>query len=148
MDVKNTKTRRLINKIKIDEESYNSLLDMLNASDEDAIVALTAINNLDAKKNLLQTLFLRKNANCKKELWNEYAKKVLKCHDSYTDVTLKFITYSELFNAIKKNEYHSQEDKEFDIMFYSKRLQDFVNRSLVGFDDVLEEMEIVIKWKK
>ena len=148
MDAQDTKTRGLTNKIKIDEESYNSLLDMLNASDEDAIVALTAINNLGGRKNLLQTLFLRKNANCRKDLWEQHAKKVLKYHSSYTAMTLKFITYADLFKVIKHNKYTSKEDKEFDIVFYTKRLQDFIGRSLIGFEDVIDSIEINVKLKQ
>jgi hypothetical protein len=148
MDAQDTKTRGLTNKIKIDEESYNSLLDMLNASDEDAIVALTAINNLGGRKNLLQTLFLRKNANCRKDLWETHAKKVLKYHGGYTAMTLKYITYADLFNVIKTNKYTSKEDKEFDIVFYTKRLQNFIGRSLVGFEDVIDSIEINVKLKQ
>jgi len=148
MDVKDPKVRGLTNKIKIDEETYQNLLSMLNASEEDAIVALTAINNLGGKRNLLQTLFLRKNANCKRELWEEHAKKVIKYHDSYTAMSLRFITYAELFKVIKHLQYTSKEDKEFDIIFYTKRLQDFIHRSLIGFEDVIDSIEINVKLKQ
>ena len=49
MDVKDAKNRRLVSDIVIDDETYQNLLDMLNSTEEDAIVALTTINNLNKK---------------------------------------------------------------------------------------------------
>ena len=49
MDDKNTKNRRLKEKIVLDEESYDNLLNMLKGTDEDKLVALECIKNIDQK---------------------------------------------------------------------------------------------------
>ena len=78
MDVKNTKDRGLKDII-IDEDTYINLTKMLGSSEEDKILALTNINNLDQKANVIPILFLRKE--CTKtnlELWKEHANKSIK----------------------------------------------------------------------
>ena len=94
MDVKDAKNRRLVSDIVIDDETYQNLLDMLNSTEEDAIVALTTINNLNKNKNLIQVLFLRKEGNCSKELWKQHCIKHLNHHNK--NYILKTLLYQIL----------------------------------------------------
>lgn len=143
MDVKNTKDRGLKDII-IDEDTYINLTKMLGSSEEDKIVALTNINNLDQKANVIPILFLRKE--CTKtnlELWKEHANKSIKYQKTLgVDDSNNVIKYKNILAAINKQKVK----KESNIEFFCRRFEKFVKDNLVGFD-FIENVELKITVK-
>ena len=140
MDVKNTKDRGLKDII-IDEDTYINLTKMLGSSEEDKIVALTNINNLDQKANVIPILFLRKE--CTKtnlELWKQHADKSIKYQRTLgIDDSNNVIKYKNILAAINKQKVK----KESNIEFFCRRFEQFVKDNLVGFD-FIENVELKI----
>ena len=143
MDVKNTKDRGLKDII-IDEDTYINLTKMLGSSEEDKIVALTNINNLDQKANVIPILFLRKE--CTKtnlELWKEHANKSIKYQRTLgIDDSNNVIKYKNILAAINKQKVK----KESNIEFFCRRFEVFVKANLIGFD-FIENVELKITVK-
>lgn len=143
MDVKNTKDRGLKDII-IDEDTYINLTKMLGSSEEDKILALTNINNLDQKANVIPILFLRKE--CTKtnlELWKEHANKSIKYQRTLgVDDSNNVIKYKNILAAINKQKVK----KESNIEFFCRRFEVFVKANLIGFD-FIENVELKITVK-
>jgi len=143
MDVKNTKDRGLKDII-IDEDTYINLTKMLGSSEEDKILALSNINNLDQKANVIPILFLRKE--CTKtnlELWKEHANKSIKYQRTLgIDDSNNVIKYKNILAAINKQKVK----KESNIEFFCRRFEVFVKANLIGFD-FIENVELKITVK-
>jgi hypothetical protein len=140
MDVKNTKDRGLKDII-IDEDTYVNLTKMLGSSEEDKIVALTNINNLDQKANVIPILFLRKECTrTNLELWKEHADKSIKYQKTLgVDDSNNVIKYKNILAAINKQKVK----KESNIEFFCRRFENFVKDNLVGFD-FIENVQLKI----
>ena len=140
MDVKNTKDRGLKDII-IDEDTYVNLTKMLGSSEEDKIVALTNINNLDQKANVIPILFLRKECTrTNLELWKEHADKSIKYQKTLgVDDSNNAIKYKNILAAINKQKVK----KESNIEFFCRRFEKFVKDNLVGFD-FIENVQLKI----
>lgn len=140
MDVKNTKDRGLKDII-IDEDTYVNLTKMLGSSEEDKILALTNINNLDQKANVIPILFLRKECTrTNLELWKEHADKSIKYQRTLgVDDSNNVIKYKNILAAINKQKVK----KESNIEFFCRRFEKFVKDNLVGFD-FIENVELKI----
>ena len=140
MDVKNTKDRGLKDII-IDEDTYVNLTKMLGSSEEDKILALTNINNLDQKANVIPILFLRKECTrTNLELWKEHANKSIKYQRTLgVDDSNNVIKYKNILAAINKQKVK----KESNIEFFCRRFEKFVKDNLVGFD-FIENVELKI----
>ncbi len=140
MDVKNTKDRGLKDII-IDEDTYINLTKMLGSSEEDKIVALTNINNLDQKANVIPILFLRKECTRTNfELWKEHADKSIKYQKTLgVDDSNNVIKYKNILAAINKQKVK----KESNIEFFCRRFEKFVKDNLVGFD-FIENVQLKI----
>jgi hypothetical protein len=143
MDVKNTKDRGLKDII-IDEDTYVNLTKMLGSSEEDKIVALTNINNLDQKANVIPILFLRKECTrTNLELWKEHADKSIKYQKTLgVDDSNNVIKYKNILAAINKQKVK----KESNIEFFCRRFEKFVKDNLVGFD-FIENVQLKITVK-
>jgi hypothetical protein len=140
MDVKNTKDRGLKDII-IDEDTYVNLTKMLGSSEEDKILALTNINNLDQKANVIPILFLRKECTrTNLELWKEHADKSIKYQKTLgVDDSNNVIKYKNILAAINKQKVK----KESNIEFFCRRFENFVKDNLVGFD-FIENVQLKI----
>lgn len=140
MDVKNTKDRGLKDII-IDEDTYVNLTKMLGSSEEDKILALTNINNLDQKANVIPILFLRKECTrTNLELWKEHADKSIKYQKTLgIDDSNNVIKYKNILAAINKQKVK----KESNIEFFCRRFEQFIKDNLVGFD-FIENVELKI----
>ena len=140
MDVKNTKDRGLKDII-IDEDTYINLTKMLGSSEEDKILALTNINNLDQKANVIPILFLRKECTrTNLELWKEHADKSIKYQKTLgVDDSNNVIKYKNILAAINKQKVK----KESNIEFFCRRFEKFVKDNLVGFD-FIENVQLKI----
>ena len=143
MDVKNTKDRGLKDII-IDEDTYINLTKMLGSSEEDKILALTNINNLDQKANVIPILFLRKECTrTNLELWKEHAVKSIKYQKTLgVDDSNNVIKYKNILAAINKQKVK----KESNIEFFCRRFEVFVKANLIGFD-FIENVELKITVK-
>jgi len=106
----------------IDNNAYDSLLKMLNSTDEDKLVALTTIENIDRKKNYCKVLLLYKNGSPDYSLWNEHAPKTCKW---VANLGLKGSapTYQSIFNVLIKKK-ASSEDMEFFLEDFMRVLKD------------------------
>jgi hypothetical protein len=140
MDVKNTKDRGLKDII-IDEDTYTNLTKMLGSSEEDKILALTNINNLDQKANVIPILFLRKECGrTNLELWKEHADKSIKYQRTLgVDDSNNVIKYKNILAAINKQKVK----KESNIEFFCRRFENFVKNNLIGFD-FIENVQLKI----
>jgi len=140
MDVKNTKDRGLKDII-IDEDTYINLTKMLSSSEEDKILALTNINNLDQKANVIPILFLRKECGrTNLELWKEHADKSIKYQRTLgVDDSNNVIKYKNILAAINKQKVK----KESNIEFFCRRFENFVKDNLIGFD-FIENVQLKI----
>ncbi len=148
MDVKDTKNRRLVSDIVIDEDQYKNLLNMLNSTEQDAVVALNVINNLKVDKNLIQVLFLRKESACSNDYWNIHCSKHIKYHKNTSVITNpNLITYANIFKILNQFTFSSKKDKEQALIFYTKRLENFLIKNLLGFEDVIDNFSINVKIK-
>ena len=143
MDVKNTKDRGLKDII-IDEDTYTNLINMLSSSEEDKIVALTNINNLDQKANVIPILFLRKECTrTNLDLWKEHADKSIKYQRTLgVDDSNNVIKYKNILAAINKQKVK----KESNIEFFCRRFEKFVKDNLIGFD-FIENVQLKITVK-
>jgi rRNA maturation protein Rpf1 len=85
-------------------------------------------------------LFLRKEANCSKELWKQHCIK-------HMSADIKYITYADIFKILNEVVFSSKKEKEQVLTFYTKRLESFITRNLVGFEDIVDKVYINIKLK-
>jgi hypothetical protein len=143
MDDKNIKNRGLKDKLVLDAESYDTLLNMFSGDDEDKILALECINNIDQKKSLIYTLFLRKNANAQYSLWKVNCPKVLHYHGSLSfDPTTNSIRYADILEVIK-----TQDNKEENLNFFLVEFGKFLGESLKDAFKFVDDLEITVKFK-
>ena len=143
MDDKNIKNRGLKDKLVLDAESYDTLLNMFSGDDEDKILALECINNIDQKKSLIYTLFLRKNANAQYSLWKVNCPKVLHYHGSLSfDLTTNSIRYADILEVIK-----TQDNKEENLNFFLVEFGKFLGGSLKDAFKFVDDLEITVKFK-
>ena len=96
---------------------------MLGSSEEDKILALTNINNLDQKANVIPILFLRKECTrTNLELWKEHANKSIKYQRTLgVDDSNNVIKYKNILAAINKQKVK----KESNIEFFCRRFEVF-----------------------
>jgi len=143
MDDKNTKNRRLKEKLVLDADSYTNLLNMLKGTDEDKLVALECIKNVDQKKSLIYTLFLRKHGNAQYSMWKANCKKVLDYHASLGfEPTNNVIKHASILEIIK-----TQDNKEENLNFFLADFNKFLRRVLTDAFDFVEELEFTLKFK-
>ena len=144
MDDKNIKNRGLKDKLVLDTESYDTLLNMFNGDDEDKIVAFECLNNVDQKKSLVYTLFLRKNANAQHSMWKANCQKVLDYHGSLGfEPTNNIIKHASILEIIKTQP-NKEENLNFFLIDFSKFLKDGLK---IAFDFV-DDLEFTLKFIK
>ena len=113
------KKKVLNDKLVLNPESYQNLLNMLNGTYEDKNVALICLNNVNQKKSLIYTLFLRKIGNAPHSMWKDICPKVLRYHGSIGfEPTNNLLKYSNILEVI-----NSQENKEECLNFFFNTLQ-------------------------
>ena len=149
MDDKNNQDRRLRNKIVIEGEMFNNLLAMLDSpSEEDQVVALTTVNNLESSKNLIQTLFLRKESKASYEAWKKHAPKVIKYHSSKLEIDKdsNIITFANILHVLQ-NQIKEEDNKKEALVFFTKRFEEFFKVNIKNFSNIVEDIDIKIKFK-
>ena len=144
MDDQNTKNRRLKEKLVIDSESYDSLTEMLNGTEEDQVVALECIKNVDQEKSLIYTLFLRKNNLKTFGLWHVHCSKVLKYHASLgISKDSSTVSYNDILRIMKE-----QNNKEENVKVFTKDFAGFLKASLSNAFPFIHDVQIEITLKK
>lgn len=145
MDDKNTKNRRLKEKLVIDSETYDNLTEMLQSTEEDQVVALECIKNMDQKKSLIYTLLLRKNNLKTFGLWHEHCSKVLKYHASLgISKTSNVVSYNDVMRIMKE-----QDNKEENVKVFMKDFARFLKDSMsTTHFEFIHDIQIEITLKK
>ena len=132
----------LTEKIKIDTESFNNVLKMLNSSNqEDAITALMAMEQMDFKSGSMFFAILYKNTISKTSLWETNAPNLLKNINFIgVDTTM---SYKSIWNKLKDTS--SQEEKKLFASMYAADVIEILNDW--GFKGMLEDFVITITCK-
>jgi hypothetical protein len=145
MDDKNTKNRRLKEKLVIDSETYDRLTEMLQSTEEDQVVALECIKNMDQKKSLIYTLLLRKNNLKTFGLWHEHCSKVLKYHASLgISKDSNSVSYNDVMRIMKE-----QDNKEENVKVFMKDFAKFLKDSMSSTHfNFIHDVQIEITLKK
>ncbi len=126
-------------------ESYLNILGMANSPDkENQIVALSLIENLDYKKNLVYILVLKKQATMTSEAWKEHAPSIYKKMVSGGVDPDKVISYKKILNLLLDNS-TSQEHFDFYTTSFAKHMKESIKN--IGYEYV-DDLEITIKLKK
>lgn len=145
MDVKDS-TNRTIKSIIIDKEKYQSLLKMLESSEEDAEVAFQAIDNLDKDKNLIPILLLRKHTffNNKANLWSERCKKHVSHQETLgIEKFTRSITYNSIYDIMIQNKKSIPSDH---VKLFVEDLCTYFKNNMIKFDFVEDiDIQIIIK---
>jgi hypothetical protein len=127
MDDQSTKTGGLVS----EDINYNNLLNMLNSSDrENAVVALTCIENIDFKLFMLKIMLLYKESKVELGMWKEHAPKahakLMKAIYSTKHAQTQphdYVTFDEIVRACAK-ETISEEDTQLLVSVICKKMQD------------------------
>lgn len=131
-------------KIAIDSEAYHNLLDMLKSTEEDAIVALSTINNVNFDQSVSKVLLLKKLGTVKNEMWTKHASKVCRWFNkigiSYNN---KLLGWQEIFDILLKLKVPTEE-LEFFVQCFSKRLLGNI-KNIKGYE-FLDDIEITFKY--
>ena len=142
MDDQNTKNRRL-NKTKLDDEVYKNLSKMLNATEEDRMVAYACLNTVNQTESLIYTLFLRKESKYLSE-WVKNCPKVVSYHNSYGIAKdSNIITFPTIYSILKKVTKENKDEKI--LKFFLSKFASFIKESLMF--DFIEDVEITYKLK-
>jgi hypothetical protein len=144
MDDKNIKNRGLKDKLVLDAESYDTLLNMLNGDHEDKVVAFECLNNVDQKKSLVYTLFLRKYGNAQHSMWKDNCPKVLHYHGSLGfEPTNNIIKHASILEIIK-----TQPNKEENLNFFLVDFSKFLKEGLEKAFEFVYDLEFTLKFIK
>jgi hypothetical protein len=143
MDDKNLKDRRLEKVINLDQRSYESVRLMLSSEDEaDRIMGYLTLENINQKKSLIYTLFLRKECMFYKIIeWKTHAPITLKYHDS---LGIDSLSHKAIYAIIKKTK-----NIEF-LNFYLYKLSSYIKSVFFDDfqDDLIEDIEIIFKTRQ
>lgn len=138
------------NNIKLDIESFNNILKMLNSSDKESnVMGLVTIENLDFKKNLTIILLLKKLSQLQFNIWKINAPKTYKKIDNIikledaSNSAEGVITYKTLLKILV-NEKQTQDDIQLFLDIFASHI--FKTIQGLGFD-FIDDTEITIKLK-
>lgn len=129
----------------ITRETYPNVLAMANSPDkENQIVALSLVENLDYKKNLIFILILKKQSNITADTWKEHAPTVYKKMSTSGIDPDQIISYKKVLNVLLDNK--ASEDH---IQFYLDSFAEHMKSSIrnIGYEYV-DDLQITIKLKK
>ena len=134
--------------IELTEERFDNIVEMLKSPDEENhTLALTIINGVHIKNNLVYVLLARKLGHASEALWKEHAPKI---HRAYTQMegdyfnTNKNITFKAILRALTEMEAGVDQVQIFLNYFCKHLLYQIQN---LGYDFV-EDMNIIIKLKE
>jgi len=130
--------------IKLTAETHDNIVEMMNSVDlENRVVALSCIENVDFKDNLVYILLLKKQGGASTSEWTTNAPhtcKLLKSIGVNLDTTLTWKQYLEIL--IKQD---TAPDK---IQFYLDRFVKVIHKSITALGyDFIETLEVKVKLK-
>ena len=126
----------------INESQYESLLKMLTASQEDALLAFNILNQVDLSQNLLQTALLRKEADWTPAVWEMNCPTIVQYHNYHGIPSIP--DFKHVYNLFVKAPDHM--NKEGKIIYLRRYLKD-VEKALMLIP-LVEHVEINFKIKE
>ena len=132
-------------KIVLGRDTYNQVKAMLESSDkENAVVALSCIENGDFKLNITYILLMIKEANVDYNLWKEHAAETCK---KYAQLKIgKPLTYKQILETILLYKV-PVEDIQFYLDRFAAKLVTDINRNITMDDREITEIKITINPK-
>lgn len=123
-------------------DTYHQIKSMLESSDEEnAVVALTIIENSNFRDNLTYILLLMKEADVKRTLWEKYARQTIKKYEAL-NVNQGSLSYKKIIELITEYKVPLL-DIQFFMDCFGEHMKNFVNKSLKG-NDKIESLTIKI----
>jgi len=134
------------NKIVLGRDTYNQVKAMLEASDkENAVVALSCIENSDFKLNITYILLMIKEANIDYNLWKAHAAETCK---KYAQLKIgNPLTYKQILETILLYKV-PLEDVQFYLDKFAAKLVTDINRNVTMDDREITEIKITINPKQ
>lgn len=131
-------------KISLTGETYRSVLDMLNSSDqENVVMGLSIIEETNRIKGMACILMLKKSAKVAVNLWNEHAPQTCLWMKSLDAPVEGVITYKKILEIITHHKVETSQ-MQFFMDEFGKHLFDQIKQ--LGYDFV-EDLEIKLKLK-
>jgi hypothetical protein len=131
-------------KIKVDEVTFNNVLAMLNSSDkENKVVALSCIEELDVKSGIVYLLLFKKLANVPSALWKEHAPKKLDYLKQLGFNAEQVITYKKILDLICEKQVPFT-----DIQFFLDKFTLSIIEMIPEEYGKIEKIDINVKFKK
>ena len=124
-------------------DQLENIISMLNGSTEDAIVALTVIDNLFDERKIM-VLLAYKFSKCSYELWAEHAPKTWAYVKEVTnsDATIPSPTFNQIFKELIKL------DTEVDDEIFFNRMANYLTGTCLNMGhDFMNNVEIKMKMK-
>ncbi|HPP18507.1 MAG TPA: hypothetical protein PLT51_00805 [Candidatus Dojkabacteria bacterium] len=126
----------------INESQYESLLKMLMASEEDALLAFNILNQVDLSQNLLQTALLRKESGWEFSAWEMHCPTIVQYHNYHGIPSIP--DFKHVYNLFVRAPDHM--NKEGKIIYLRRYIKD-VERLLRSIP-LVEHIEINFKIKE
>jgi hypothetical protein len=130
-------------KIILGKDTYQQLKDMLESPDEEnAVRALSCIENSDFKSNITYVLLMMKEANVVYELWKINATETLKKYRALGILSGE-LTYKKIMEIILQ--YQAPiEDIQFFMNRFAEHMKNEINQKLQPGDKIIEQLTIII----
>lgn len=133
-------------KIVLGRDTYNQIKAMLESPDkENAVVALSCIENSDFRLNITYILLCIKEANIPFTFWKEHAAETCK---KYAQLKIgKPLTYKQIIEKIIEYKV-SVEDMQFFMDRFAIKLVEDINRNIAIDENQIADIKITIKPKQ
>jgi hypothetical protein len=131
-----------MNKITIDDTSYENLYGMLSSTEEDKVVALATINNVNFDSCVSKILLLKKLSGIKYDKWKEHAPKLCTWIKRQKLDPEQQISYQEIFDILLRKKVETHE-----LQFFLDRFGENLFSSIRGVGyEFLSKVEIKLKY--
>lgn len=129
-------------KVKINAETFETVLSMLNSTDQDnVILGLSCIEEMDAINGLVYLLLLKKLGNVEEEMWKLHASTKLK-YIQGIDENKGIITYQRILSILRETKVPISDIQVF-LTYFGKYLMDILKTEY----EIIEGIEVIIKCK-
>lgn len=126
-------------------EKFDSVVKMLQSTDEENIVlALTLIEQLEFKENLVFILLAKKNAHCNNPMWEKNAPVTFRNLKAVTPNVSKVLTFKKILQILVAQKVDA-EQMQFYLDVFAKYLKEQITAQGMDF---VEDIEMKIKIKQ
>lgn len=130
-------------KIKLSAETFDSVMSMLNSSDQESvIVGLSCIEELDITTGITYLLLLKKLANVSTDAWEEYAPTKAKYLNSLGLSVEYPVTYKKILDIITERKVPID-----DLQFFLNKFAIYIKEGLRNDYAIINDIEIKINLK-